>query len=321
VRGVSQGGAATSFPHQQVNLDTGWRTQSASFEFSTVVTRIASDGFYATDIGDKRGFSSVFAYNFSSPPRMRVCDRLKSYGGTASDFYGFTEIGFPTWELEEWDPLARPCLVPEAAGLSATDTARDDQTGLYTTTLPLLTQIAALVRVESRVDPDPKKAVNVHVTKNFGPGYPRKENGYKPEENATDCDLNHDGKVDFNTDPEKTCSDNCTANIDCTEYSNFLAHSAFILVIETQDPNTPAPIRGSIQADGSTAAEFDPVALRGKTIRSFTGTLRYFSGGSQFTIEARCEDDITVDMNAQPIGSDRACVHARTDSENNSASN
>ena len=113
VRGVSQGGTSTSFPHQQILVDTGWRPDQSTFEYSTVITRVSADGFYATDTGDKRGFSSIFAFNFSAPPRMRVCDRLKYYGGTASDFFGFTEVGFPTWELEEWDPNKRDCLVPE----------------------------------------------------------------------------------------------------------------------------------------------------------------------------------------------------------------
>jgi hypothetical protein len=337
VRGVTQGGAGTSFPHQAVQVDTGWRSDTLKFDFSTIVTRIASDGFYVTDIDDKRGFSSVFAYNFSSPPRMRVCDRLRSLGGTASDFFGFTEIGFPTWELEEWVPLvkdehgvplpadqqppgARECLIPEPHGFPVPDIERDETTGNFVSTASLLANIAALVRVESHPDPDPNKVVDLHVSKHFGPAFPQPP-GYGPTDDATNCDLNKDGKVDFNTDPEKTCAANCTKDVECTEYSNFLSRSAFILTMITKDPVTHFPVSGSIQADSSTAAEIDPVALRGQPIRSFTGTLRYFSGGTQFTIEARCSDDIVTDLNSSPVGSDHACVHPRTDSENNSASN
>ena len=42
-------------------------------------------------------------------------------------------------------------------------------------------------------------------------------------------------------------------------------------------------------------------------VRSFTGTLHYFSGGSQFTIEARCKDDVIVPLQEKPFASDRAC--------------
>ena len=45
---------------------------------------------------------------------------------------------------------------------------------------------------------------------------------------------------------------------------------------------------------------FDPVASRGQTIRAFTGVVSYFSGGSQFTLNARCEDDVITDPNGCP---------------------
>src|SRR5438270_430821 len=57
VRGVAQGGAATSFPHQQVSMDTGYHPHPdnpTNFDFSVIVTRIAADGFYVTDINDPR---------------------------------------------------------------------------------------------------------------------------------------------------------------------------------------------------------------------------------------------------------------------------
>jgi hypothetical protein len=319
VRGVVQGGAATAFPHQQVTIDTGWNADARSFDHSVIVTRIASDGFYATDIDDPRGYSSVFAYNFSAPPEMRVCDRMKSFGGTAADFFGFTEMGFPTWELEEWDPIKRPCLVPEAHVFTAQELGRDDKAA-YVTTTALTKNIAAVVRVMNVPDPDPAKRVDVHIGKHFGPNFPDVKS-LVPTDDATNCDFNHDGKIDFTTDPEKTCSANCTADLECSEYSNFLSQSAFVIYLAGPDPITGSLITGSIQANGSASALFDPVANRGKSVHAFTGTLRFFSGGTQYTIEARCEDDIVLDQNAPTIDSGRACVHARTSSDNSSASN
>jgi hypothetical protein len=320
MRGVAQGGAATAFPHQQVTIDTGWNADKLAFDHSVIITRIASDGFYATDIDDPRGYSSVFAYNFSAPPQMRVCDRMKSFGGTASDFFGFTEMGFPTWELEEWDPLKRPCLVPTPHLFTAQELGRDDKAA-YVTTTALTKNIAAMVRVMNNPDPSPSKNVDVHIGKHFGPDFPDVKGGLIPTDNATNCDFNHDGKIDFNTDPEKTCSANCAADLECSEYSNFLSQSAFVIYVAGGDPVTGSLITGSIQANGSASAQFDPVANRGKPIHSFTGTLRYFSGGTQYTIEARCEDDIVLDQNAPIIDTGRACVHARTSSDNSSASN
>ena len=64
------------------------------------------------------------------------------------------------------------------------------------------------------------------------------------------------------------------------------------------------------QGNGGASPDFDPVSSRGKPVKAFTGTMRYFSGGNQFTIEARCVDDIILDLNATPLASDKACVHA-----------
>ena len=80
-----------------------------------------SDGnFYGGTANGNAGFNSVFAFNFNAPPRMRTCDRIKSYGGTANEFFGFTQMNYPTWTLEEWDPARRACLVPEPDRLTPT---------------------------------------------------------------------------------------------------------------------------------------------------------------------------------------------------------
>jgi hypothetical protein len=76
-----------------------------------------------------------------------------------------------------------------------------------------------------------------------------------------------------------------------------------------------------MQVNASSSPGFDPVVSRGKMLGSFTGTLRYFSGGQQFTIEARCSDDIVEDPMAQPLPSSKACVRPRADLDNNEGSN
>ena len=367
--GTPTGGSVTNFPHEQVQVDTGWR--GSDFAFWTLVTRVSADGFYLSDLQNDLvprdpnpnilpdpntvpGYGSVFAFTFSTPPKMRVCDRFKLFGGTASDFHGFTEIGFPTWLLEEWDPTVRPCGVPEPHSISPGDLANPD----------LLFKLeSSLVRIES---------VNnwtIHVAKHFGPTLLTAEadGSYKPTEAASNCDFNHNGKVDFDGGAENICScycDGCSSDPrnpnaspaipiagdpECSEYSQYSGHNEFKLVINFQiDPMNLSQLK--IQVDGSSSALFDPLAIRGQPIRSFTGTFRYFSGGSQFTIEARCDDDIVVDPLANPFCSDAgfekrlsfcttldatplptsgtvpyanrrlACVHARSISDNNESS-
>lgn len=311
VRGVAEnGGTSTAFPREQVRMDTGYRPDTGKFDFDVVVTRIASDGFYATDVQDMnaRGFASVFAFTFSPPQKLAICDRLKSFNGTVTDFFGFTEIGFPTWSVEYYDPdrPARPCLVPEPRVLAANELA-----GVTTNLTTLFRYESGLVRVQTG------GAVDVHIGKHFGEKKVplNMSMQYTPADDASNCDLDSSGKVDFSKPDEAACSNACKADAECSEFTNFLSQSNFTLVVT----NAMQGI-GKIQGNGSTSPDFDPVLLRGKQLGAFTGTLRYFSGGQQFTIEARCADDIVVDPTKQPLASDKACVRSRSDLDNNEGS-
>ncbi len=291
-------------PYQKeaIQLDAGLRLLedgTQKYAFDLVVTRIASNGFYVQDTKDGRGgFNSVFAFNFSAPPLMRVCDYLRAVSGTAGEFFGFTQLSFPTWTIEDWDPAKRPCNVPEPTSL------RPD--GIDTPTLLRLS--GGLVRAETI-----KGGIrDAHVSGKLGAGDVPNEiiQGVKvftPGVDATNCDYNKDGKIDFTLGADEgACSNACTADLECIEYSNFISRSTFRIVIS--DPSS----RGAVQADASAATGFDVRAMKGQPIRSFTGTMTYFSGGAQFTIEARCTDDIVVDLAAAPIPSDKACVLPRT---------
>ena len=308
------GSGRTPYPKEQLQVDTGFHDKVDAegnafqdFDFDLVVTRISSDGFYVTDIKDPRGsFNSVFSFNFNAPPRMRVCDRLKTFAGTATEFFGLTQISYPTWTLEEWDPQERPCLVPEPRVLESGEICPLTAAGTCGTPA-LLPLSGSLVRVLSSGDKV------VRVTPNFGPGNMPEQGGvFVPSPDATNCDLNKDGRIDFtNGTPEQRCADACTANPECTEYSNFLARSTFRLTV------SDAQGVAAIQADATASAEFKPLERKGQQLKSFSGTLHFFSGGSQYTIEARCKDDIVIELDAQIPPSEKACVFPRTDLDEN----
>ena len=124
---------------------------------------------------------------------------------------------------------------------------------------------------------------------------------------TTNCDYLGTGKLDFSDVCEAACSAACTSNFECTEYSNFVSQQQFTLVVVDADSTAKYNIFGN----GSASASFDPVALKGKTIGAFTGNLMYFSGGSQFTITARCADDVVTDEKQLPLPSNQACVVSR----------
>jgi hypothetical protein len=307
---LCSGSGKTPYQKEQLLLDTGYHEKgdgTSVYDFDMVVTRIASDGFYVADTKDTRGgFSSIFTFNFNAPPRMRICDRLKTFAGTATEFFGLTQISYPTWTLEEWDPQKRPCLVPEPRVLTPGDIPSDlnPDGNLLPLSGSLVRALTASGKLEVRVSPK------------FGPqNMPEQGGVFIPGENATNCDLNKDGRIDFTKDtPEEKCAAACNVDTECTEYSNFASRSTFRLTLT--DLTTKAS--AAIQADATTSAEFKPLERRGQILKAFTGTLSFFSGGSQFTIEARCKDDIVIEPNAQPLPSDKACVFPRTAVEDNS---
>ena len=301
--GTTTGGTGTPFPFEQVDIATGFDQASGNFAYDVVVTGLASDGFFATDLQDQTspvvdpqkglGYGGVFAYTFSAPQKIGVCDRLRLLEGTSADFFGYTELNFPTWAVEYWDPNARPCLVPEPVVLSANDWGNSSL---------MFKNESSLVRLVNG------NGTSIHVGAHMGPGKPDGSTSYVPSQDAngnwkTNCDLNGDGKVEFQDANEGACANACDADIECTEFSSYLSQSGFSIVVQTGSVSTKA------QGNAAAATSFDPVVYAGKPLGSFTGELRYFSGGNQFTIQARCDDDVIADTSKQPLDSAHSCVN------------
>jgi hypothetical protein len=342
IRNASNGGASTPYKEQQVFVDTGWNTTTQTREFEFIVTRISTSGFYVADLesdraaADKRGYSGIFAFNFSAPEQMRVCDRLRTLAGTAKEFFGSVQLSFPTWQVEPWNPSERTCNVPEPTWLKATD--------IYTFPLGpqpknvgvLLKYVHSLVRVQSgtytsdELDEGGGPVTYEHrieprITRHFGDQNPLENPAGNPPylitDTASNCDFTRDGKIDFANDREKACAAVCDADPECTEWSNFKARSQFQIVVQDNfklpgGRKEDEQVRlAKILSNGSTAQGFNAAPLRGQPIRAFSGTLGYFSGGTQFTIEARCIDDIVVDPAATVKTSNETCIFPRTGKE------
>jgi hypothetical protein len=315
-------GNATDFPNTQVNMDTGWRG-GTNYDFSTIVIGLGSAGFYAQDLQTDEmpapGYGGIYAYNFSTPVDMRVCDRLQIFSGTSADFYGYTEINYPTWQLEYWDPTSRPCLVPEPTVLGVADLDNDTRLWQLESTL---------ARIETA------GTVTVQIAQHFGPlDVPYTGTGssavYTPTDGASNCDYDHNGKINYDdsgdTPSEAQCAAVCVGSgsaaptdYQCSEYSAYASEDDFIFIVSDSSSMTQA----RIQADASAADLFDPPASRGATVNAFTGVISYFSGGSQFTLNARCDDDVAIVLpsngvcptgqTCSPLTSNLACVQART---------
>lgn len=267
LRQVQGGAAETPFAFEGLEV-------KADAPQVLVVTRIARDGFYVTDLADQaNGYNHLFAFSFSTPPGLRVCDRITYLAGTMAEFFGFTEMNFPSFEAEElFAGEEADCLVPEPAllagpGIEGTPPIADDQ--------ELEKQESGLVRVRgytiaSKFGPELSIGNVFEATTDSGRG-------------RSNCDLNGDGRVDFESDAEGSCSNVCDADPDCSEYTQFVTRGTYKI--------SDGVNMIKISTDG--APEFNAEANRGQLIDSVTGSLRNFSGGKlNWTIEVRCPDDL-----------------------------
>ncbi len=358
VRGRERSGASTPLKFQQVRLDTGYAPRTSSYAFKVIVTRIASNGFYVTDIDDTRGYSSIFLFNFNAPPGMRVCDRIQAISGTATEFFGSVQMSFPAWQLEQWQP---PQVLDGAGNLVPNPNGWECEVPAPVQLLPaaisvpktMLRLVHALVVADTNITTDAASGLvtqnQLHISSAFGPEFPKENPSYSPfkrtypdnsrflmTENASNCDFNRNGTVDFDEQREADCSQSCdrfpkkvvdptnanrtvlvAGTSDCTEYSNYISRNSFrVVVTSTSGTGTAGgSVTGdTLQADLSTIPQADPFALRGKPLQTLRGTLNYFSGGSQFTIQARCSDDLaTFGTQAKPYST--ACILPRTEQE------
>lgn len=66
-----------------------------------VATGIAVDGFYMTDIDEPtEAFNAIFVHTHSRPEGVDQGDIIADIVGTVVEFYGFTELGFPTYKVK-----------------------------------------------------------------------------------------------------------------------------------------------------------------------------------------------------------------------------
>lgn len=286
-------GSTSPYPYESIEIN-------ASLPERLVVTRVASDGFYVTDVSSgevSKGYNGIFAFNFSTPSGMRVCDEVTYLSGTINEFFGFTELSFPSYRLRYPDLSKEPCLVPEPAKVEAAT----------------LADAAAMEKLESSL----ARIEGFHVAKNFGPRV-AKNNVFGPDQ--SNCDVNGDGQLDFTSFEEGSCANACSADPECSEWTGYSARG-----------NYKASKGGSmIQIQTGAAPGFDPIANRGVTLPSFTGTLRNFSGGTlNWTLEARCSDDVVCappgcvceGCAAAALSSQKACVRLRSEDDNDQGTN
>ncbi len=283
---VQGAGTETPYPFEGIQAATDEPQK-------VIVTRVSSDGFYATDLNGPEGASnSIFAFNFNTPPGMRVCDRLVYFSGTMNEFFGSTQFSFPSYDVTFPKEGAGECEVPEPTEI----------TGEIESNKVLMETLESnLVRLK-----------DMKIASNFGPKPATKsimcDFGWCFGPDQSNCDLNGDGQVDFQNPDEGTCGNVCSDDPECTEWTGFSARGNY---------KVSKGATFQIQIQTASVADFDPPSFRGQTLTSVTGTMRNFSGGSlNWTIETRCPDDLVCSFSEacseKIFSSKEACVRLRT---------
>ncbi len=240
-----------------------------------VVTRISSDGFWVTDIDPAApagGSNSLYAFNYNTPWHLRECDLLTDLTGIVGEFYGYTELQFPSWTVADPDgrvpepTSSAECPIPAPFALEP-GTAGSD---------------AAMERLESGL---------VRVS------------GGRIGTMFVDCDLDGNGVVDF-TGSDGECRLNCENHAECTELNQYMQYGQYSLVLDGCTGSDCTRI-WAVTRDAVPGYWADHHA--GAIIAVLTGTVRHVEFlDPSWIIEPRCEDDLV--LSGAPLPMWEACV-------------
>ncbi len=314
-------GRGSETPYPRVAVDVAARSPA-----DLVVVRVSSDGFYVTDLNDQdSGYNHIYAFNFNPPPGMRVCNRLTALSGTAVEFFGFTEITFPSYEVGLVDSKATKSC---ARDRDCNEGEFCERLGFSTTGVCQACRVPEPVLLENdilisnvemeKLESGLVRVEQVRIAPNLGPNLPDQvgEGMFVFSSNASNCDINNDGTVDFFDDIEAACANQCSASPECSEWLGYESRGNYKVA------------RGSVmlQVNTGTAQGFDPVKHRGRTLAAVTGTLRNFSGGRlNWTVETRCAEDLVCGFDdicqSAPLPSSAACITPANEDDNDAATN
>jgi len=299
-------GYASSSPFERESVTINY----SPLDHSTgrlVVTRVSSEGFYFTDIDPMRpgaGYNSLYAYNFNTPWGLRECDVLQMVDGIVGEFLGFTELNYPGWRIlpacsdafdNDGDTLVDmsdpDCTSPDDYSESPLPDGMDSSERVPVPNSPGECPIPEAIELTAQLLEDAPRMESLEsslVQVSYG----------KISSNFTLCDLNGDGVVEYSGD-EGTCKNNCDANPDCTELSQYWQYGQWKL--NAQGEQIFVVSRDSYP-------DFDPMRRKGETLKLVRGTLKQIEFiNPPWIIEVRCKDDLVLE-GEEILPVTRACV-------------
>jgi hypothetical protein len=284
---VQGGGSQSPLVNERVGINGG----------RLIVTRISVEGFWVTDIDDRSCpdpanptdpsrnhacYNSIFAFNFRLPDGLRPCDQLELLQGSVQEFVSTTQLGQPAWRIPPenlWVDEAHSgtCPIPDAVEITpAMLNAADTQLEPYE---------SGVVRASGLVFPTligperPCTTANGVTTCNFAPG-------------ASNCDLNGDGRVDFNNPAEATCGNGCQGMRGCSEWTGWARFGT--MQVDYIDPTAVNPRLEVSPREAMPDLDPNMLPAVGSAGFTITGTLKQV--GPNWIVEPRCTQDLVLDV-------------------------
>ena len=228
---------------ERVTIDQGWM----------VVTRISVDGMYVTDFegvrwdsatqlfladqNDTLFYRSIFAFSFNTPKNIQEGECLVQLDGNIEEFFGYTEVGKPTWKKGDYDY----CMAKaRAAGLTGCDaneasSTTDDIRRCFSYVQNLantpidITKI--LLKEAGSTDEISGWDQRVYATERFESALVQVSNAELFHELSA-CDRNGNKTIDFSDDAEKTCHNDCSEDVYCAVKESYDQYNQWTVSFE-----------------------------------------------------------------------------------------
>ncbi len=290
---VQGGGTESPLVNERIDINRG----------RLIVTRISVSGFWVTDIDDRSCpdpanptdpsrnhacFNSIFSFNFRIPDGLRPCDQVQLLQGSVQEFVGTTQLAQPSWRTvpeQLWidETHSGVCPIPEALPITPA-------------TLAAATSTTNLEPMESSV----VRATGLLFPTLIGPEHPcTTTSGVTTctfTHGASNCDLNGDGRVDFNNPAEATCGNACQAMRGCSEWTGWARFGT--MQVDFVDT---APVSPRLEVSPREAIpDLDPLNPPAASASGFTVTGTLKQVGPNWIIEPRCTQDLVLDGVALP---------------------
>ena len=302
-------GDESAMDGMRVTVDRGW----------LLITNLSSDGLYVTDYEGAKwdaaagtwkiaaqdlSYDHMFAFNFNVPLNLQVGDCLVELDGKVEEFYGYTEMGFPSWKKGD----NKFCFAKaRAAGLTSCPTDGDSSSVAGKACRAAIEALASTpVDISKPIDyTDPNTGTTTKVwpfkDKLFAERF---EAGLVQVSSVTlfskakKCDRNGNGNIDFNdpNDPlelEEKCANGCGDDETCIVYEQYKEYNQWSVnmsaTVDSVDyvQEVSAISAGAIPNwNAMTGCDFSAstdglscTRTKAKTLSKVLGTLRTFQFG------------------------------------------